>query len=909
MRKLIFLALVLFWAGPAFATPLLGERSPVRPGLWWDAERAGSGFDVQVAGRHLLIIWYTYRADGAPVWYTAHGELDAQGQLDTDWLEHRWGGEPERVGRAVFERINQEQLQLDWGLGNGQGRLVLTPLPVAAVIPERDRSGAFHEPARSGYGVTLAEQGSWRVLAMYAFDADGRPTWVLGNNDGAGDRVELLRFEGACPACPYRASSNERFGVAEWLFDSDTQMRLWMRQWLDAASGALAPEFVVDAQALEMLSTPAAQRAADRQLARFADDADLLATLKRSLLETARFRLPPPTPPCATCSPPGGTPMANFLSTTNVIEDGVDEADIIKSDGEYIYAFDLDTQMRLAPVIRPARMASDPLRAEVAQPFSLMTLRLGAALAASPPKVSMYLTDDTLVALSSDEAFFQRAVLTLPCPVGVWAFTDGRGRLLIEMFDRSNPLRPQSRWRAVIDGYLVASRRIGNQLYIVHRSSHGPENLETGTDAASIQRNRERLENLSLDALLPTISIDNGLRRPLLGANRVLLPPLGARLLTPEYAVVTRINIANPDDRESIAILGGAEATYVSSQALYVATTRTMPEAGADALLWPQTTATEVHRIALTADGLRVDGTGVVEGWVGRDAQANAFRFSEHEGRLRLLTEGDFGEMGRYRVHVLEPSAIAPGLLTVRGQVPSLERPAPIGRPGERLFATRFVGDSLYASTFEVRTGAVTDPFYVIDLADPFAPRIAGEIEFPGIVHYLHPLPGGRMLGVGYDLAEVPSSNWVDHTGIQLTLFDVSDASAPQLMDRFHLGEQGSWVTVRETYQAFSAVTLDDGRVRFAFPAVVSGDRLPTNKVPGPYRAWTETGLYVFDVPTDAPLIEPVGALIAASRGGGPGGWIFQGRGLLASTGAWYVHNGRYWSAPWTNLESPAGPR
>jgi hypothetical protein len=131
------------------------------------------------------------------------------------------------------------------------------------------------------------------------------------------------------------------------------------------------------------------------------------------------------------------------------------------------------------------------------------------------------------------------------------------------------------------------------------------------------------------------------------------------------------------------------------------------------------------------------------------------------------------------------------GPLDVVGSTPRF------GLPGETLFGIRFDGTTAYAVTF-----LQTDPFYVIDLADPTAPRVVGELKLPGFSAYLHPVSATEVVGFGPDESGRASAK----------LFNVSDPAAPVLVDSIVLGDESP-----VTYDHHAFVSLGGGR--FAVPA------------------------------------------------------------------------------------------
>jgi hypothetical protein len=125
------------------------------------------------------------------------------------------------------------------------------------------------------------------------------------------------------------------------------------------------------------------------------------------------------------------------------------------------------------------------------------------------------------------------------------------------------------------------------------------------------------------------------------------------------------------------------------------------------------------------------------------------------------------------------------GALAQVGQVSGLGK-------GQQIYSVRFLDDRGYVVTFHQ-----VDPLYTLDLSSPTAPRVAGQLELQGYSAYLHPVGPGLLLGIGVD---VGGGN--EPAGTQLELFDVSNASAPKLLQRTLLGD-GSTTQVQYDHHAF----------------------------------------------------------------------------------------------------------
>jgi hypothetical protein len=167
------------------------------------------------------------------------------------------------------------------------------------------------------------------------------------------------------------------------------------------------------------------------------------------------------------------------------------------------------------------------------------------------------------------------------------------------------------------------------------------------------------------------------------------------------------------------------------------------------------TPRTALHRFTL-GGGLAYAGSGEVEGQL-----LTPWALDEHEGHLRAVTTYPEGGTD---VSVLE-----------LGKRRSMELVGALRgvAPGESMRSVRFDGDRAWLVTFRQ-----VDPLFTLDLSEPRAPRVVGELKVPGYSAYLHPLAEDRLLGVG--LAGTPEGRL---TGVDVSLFDVSDPSTPARLD------------------------------------------------------------------------------------------------------------------------------
>ncbi len=182
-----------------------------------------------------------------------------------------------------------------------------------------------------------------------------------------------------------------------------------------------------------------------------------------------------------------------------------------------------------------------------------------------------------------------------------------------------------------------------------------------------------------------------------------------------------------------------------------------------------QTDKTIIARVP--TDSLTIAATGSIPGHL-----LNQFSLDEYNGNLRAaVTIGDqWSTPGGTRndVYVLRPD------LTIAGSITDLGLT-------ERIYAARFIGDKGYLVTFRQ-----IDPFYVLDLSNPTAPKRVGELKIPGYSAYLEPLSENMILGVGRD-----GSN------VKLSIFDVSNPANP--VEKAHYSLAESWTEVEGNHRAF----------------------------------------------------------------------------------------------------------
>ncbi|HVL96901.1 MAG TPA: beta-propeller domain-containing protein [Solirubrobacteraceae bacterium] len=457
---------------------------------------------------------------------------------------------------------------------------------------------------------------------------------------------------------------------------------------------------------------------------------------------------------------PAAAPQAGSdYSTTNVQEAGIDEPDIVKTDGSTVFA-----------------VAGRTLRAVDVRGTSP---RLADTLALGGWGAEILLEGDRLlVAYQKADASYAQSGQSAPAmspPMSSYQPTT----VLAEV-DVSDPAALRVLRTMTVDGTLVSSRLKGSEARVVLATT--PRALTdrpqgAGASAASARGRASRVNRRRAKAWLPSAVFRNKARgtrkrRALTHCRQTRRPKSFAGL---DMLTVLTIDLRKglePVDSDSLMTSG--ETVYASGRSLYVATQKFMPElwsANPDEI--PSTVTTEIHKFDISGAGeTRYRGSGRVAGWL-----LSQFSMSEHKGVLRVASTSQPPWVAGD-----DPTQSYVTTLAERdGALAQLGRVGGMGR-GERIYAVRFIDDVGYVVTFRQ-----VDPLYTVDVSDPAQPKVVGELKVAGYSAYLHPAGEDLLIGVGQDATE---EGW--RTGTQISLFDVSNPAAPARLQHVSLGGHAS---------------------------------------------------------------------------------------------------------------------
>jgi uncharacterized secreted protein with C-terminal beta-propeller domain len=456
-------------------------------------------------------------------------------------------------------------------------------------------------------------------------------------------------------------------------------------------------------------------------------------------------------------------------SGTNVQEEGVDEPDMVKTDGNTLYAV--------------ANGKVSAVDVSDAKPRLLDSLKL------EQGSGELLLHGDRLLVLSHGGYWIE------PLPAASRMIAPWQpARSMLTEIDVSNPKQLRFVRTLTLDGSYVAARLVGRSVRIVAAAQVPselpfvqPKDPSPDAAAAATKRNRNVVDSSRAGRWLPSYRIKlagkkPGRERPLVQCRHVSRPAefSGFGMLT----VLTVDLSKGLQPVHSTSVMTDGRIVYASPESLYVATerwaTRPLPDQ-------PTTerdgTTTQIHRFDISdPDRTTYRGSGSVSGVL-----LNQWSLSEHKGILRVVsTEWPawWGEGGGQSESFLTTLRHRDGALQQVGKLGGLGK-------GERVYSVRFVGDTGYVVTFRQ-----IDPLHTLDLADPASPRLLGELKIPGYSAYLHPIGDDLLLGVGQDATEQGRP-----TGTQLSVFDVSNLRKPSRLYTERLGE--GWSEAEHDHHAF----------------------------------------------------------------------------------------------------------
>ncbi len=407
-------------------------------------------------------------------------------------------------------------------------------------------------------------------------------------------------------------------------------------------------------------------------------------------------------------------------STTNLQMEGVDESDIAKIDGSYIYTVEdkyiVITDIRDGKLEEVTRFlpkdcgAADRVMEIYVDGDQLILVVQGyetsldeSSKAGSDKENSDKESSDEEIAVSDaseDSAFCYKM--------------NGKSTTQIQVYSIVDRRNPEFEGRLIQDGYYNTSRKIGDVVYLFtqyHMTSDVVGYVEKEYTSVIPKVNGEKVA--AGEIYLPESSGESGI-------------------------LVSSLDVNKPDKvLDSKLVISGYAQTYISKDALY------LYEEDYDGAM-----ITNIAKFAL--DEGRISGVAAtaVRGYV-RDT----FAINASDGYLRVLTTDYSTEDEVNALYILDEN------MKLTGQLTGIA-------PGEEIYAARFMGNTGYFVTYRN-----TDPLFTVDLSDPEKPEIIGELKVTGFSEYLHFWDDTHLLGIGYESDEKTGNI----ENIKLSMFNIEN--------------------------------------------------------------------------------------------------------------------------------------
>lgn len=461
--------------------------------------------------------------------------------------------------------------------------------------------------------------------------------------------------------------------------------------------------------------------------------------------------------------------VANDYSKTNTQVQGVDEADIVKTDGTYIYYL---TNEKLTIINTE----------NASQMKEMSTIKFDETF--TPEEI--FLNNDKIIVIGKryeydkterkigiDEDYLYPNYMDK-------TYTSAK---LYNVKDKINPTLERT---VEVEGNYLTARMIGSNVYIVsnkymyyayicntykstelNEDDFKPHYLDTATS------NETKSINFDCIYYIPEFEDTN-------------------------YLNIVAFNITNNQEANVESYLGAGEEIYASKENLYVTKTKYDYEKNNKTSI-----TTEIYKFNLNNANCTFAKAGDVPGSV-----LNQFSMDECNGYFRIATTDSTSwnsESNTNNLYVLNEN------LETIGKIEGLAK-------GERIYSVRFMGNRAYMVTF-----VETDPLFVIDLSNPTTPTVLGELKIPGYSKYLHPYDETHLIGIGED-TEVVNYGYGDRVvtnGMKMAMFDVTDPNNPQELYNVKIGEKG---TYSELLYNHKALLFSKEKNIIAFPVSITED-------------------------------------------------------------------------------------
>ncbi|PAE26257.1 beta-propeller domain-containing protein [Bacillus sp. 7894-2] len=450
------------------------------------------------------------------------------------------------------------------------------------------------------------------------------------------------------------------------------------------------------------------------------------------------------------------------FSGTNVQVTGIDEADLIKTDGTHIY-----------------KISENKVQIIKAVPADKMELESQLTFNGDFSPYQLFIEGSQLIVLGHSykdvpEHIGKASAEKMIAP----AFQSTKSFV----YNIEHKQKPKKVREADIEGSLLASRLMDGKVYLI--TSYHPDYwiLERNENADLRPRYYDTAESKE---------------QQIVDYNEIKYFPGSQNANYTNIAVLDLKDVSKP--LAVTSYLGSGNEFYMSKNNLYLAATQYSNEIIANRQMPHPDTS--IYKFNIKDGKVEFQTSAEIKGTV-----LNQFSMDEYNGNFRVVTTK--GEAWDERTPSSNNLYILDKNFKQIGKLEDLAK-------GERIYSARFMNDRIYMVTFKE-----TDPLFVIDGSNPENPFVLGELKIPGFSNYLHPLDENHLIGFGYDTKisggkEAGSQPLITTDGVKISLFDVSDTSKPVEKDTEIIGGRGTHSTLNYDHKA---LFVDKKRNLYGFP-------------------------------------------------------------------------------------------
>jgi len=452
----------------------------------------------------------------------------------------------------------------------------------------------------------------------------------------------------------------------------------------------------------------------------------------------------------------GSTPK---YSETNIQVEGVDEADIVKTDGKYIYV--ISNKNLVIAEAYPAKEAK-----------ILSETDLGIT-----PQEIFIQGNNILVFGQTYKEIREPKSLNNGTTQKEMIYPDYRNTsvAVIKILDATDKSSPEVKRTVEFEGSYLNSRKIEEQVYFVINSYPDYYGIENDEDIIPLYADSKKDGEFEEIAKCKNIGY---------------LPPVNPQ----SFITIASISMNEFDSEiQKETVVGSAENLYASQENLYLAQTEynynyfpvvTEVVDAVKGMVTDTREFTSIHKFSLNKG--KIDYLGVMKA---PGTILNQFSMDEFDSHFRIATTT--GHVSRSGGGSSNNIYVFGNDLKLKGQLEDLA-------PGEKIYSARFMGKKGYLVTFKK-----VDPLFVIDLSNPEKPEVLGKLKIPGYSDYLHPIDETHLIGIGKDTIEAEEGEFAWYQGVKIAVFDVTDIEHPKEMYKEIIGDRGTDSFALQDHKAF----------------------------------------------------------------------------------------------------------